>query len=98
MKEKAPKRYEKWLTNHASSLRGRHVLITGGNSGIGFACAQHLLHLGVEFVDRYSAYRLERDKEFKKLYDKMNKYIEKRTKLNQRLLTTLRKRLILENK
>lgn len=46
MKKKAPKRYEKWLKNNASPMAGKHVLITGANSGIGYAAAEHLLSLG----------------------------------------------------
>ena len=40
------KRYEKWLAKNACSLAGKHAVITGANSGIGFAAATHLLALG----------------------------------------------------
>ncbi len=46
MQQKAPERYEKWLKRNARSMVGRHVLITGANSGIGYAAAEHLLGLG----------------------------------------------------
>lgn len=43
---KSSERYEKWLQKHAASLVGKHAVITGANSGIGFAAAAHLLSLG----------------------------------------------------
>lgn len=46
MNEKVPKRYEKWLNKHARPMIGKHVLVTGANSGIGYAAAEHLLTLG----------------------------------------------------
>lgn len=46
MKQKAPQRYKKWLDKHTCSMAGKHVLITGANSGIGYAAAEHLLSLG----------------------------------------------------
>ena len=42
------KQYEKWLRKNATSLAGKHAVITGANSGIGYACAAHLLSLGAK--------------------------------------------------
>jgi NAD(P)-dependent dehydrogenase (short-subunit alcohol dehydrogenase family) len=44
------KRYEKWLKKHAASLVGKHAVITGANSGIGFAAASHFLSLGARLT------------------------------------------------
>ena len=38
--------YQAWLRANVRPLTGERVLITGGNSGIGFECARHLLSLG----------------------------------------------------
>lgn len=39
-------RYQKWLDRYARPMRGERVVITGGNSGIGFAAAGEFLSLG----------------------------------------------------
>ena len=44
------KRYEKWLKKHTASLVGKHAVITGANSGIGFAAAAHFLALGARLT------------------------------------------------
>ena len=44
------KRYQKWLQKNACSLTGKHAIITGANSGIGFAAATHLLALGARLT------------------------------------------------
>ena len=39
-------RYQRWLDRHARPMTGKNVIITGGNSGIGFAAAGEFLALG----------------------------------------------------
>ena len=39
-------KYRKWLEKHARPMTGERVVITGGNSGIGFAAAGEFLSLG----------------------------------------------------
>lgn len=39
-------RYQKWLDQNARQMTGEHVIITGGNSGIGYAAAGEFLALG----------------------------------------------------
>lgn len=39
-------RYGKWLTRHVRPMTGQRVVITGGNSGIGYAAAEAFLSLG----------------------------------------------------
>ena len=41
-------RYHKWMNKHLSPLDGKHAVVTGGNSGIGFAAAELLLALGAK--------------------------------------------------
>ena len=41
---------EKWLHTHAARLDGKLAVITGGNSGLGFAAAEHFLALGATVV------------------------------------------------
>ena len=41
---------ENWLKQHAARMDGRLVVITGGNSGLGFAAAEHFLSLGARVV------------------------------------------------
>ncbi|MGM9609412.1 MAG: SDR family NAD(P)-dependent oxidoreductase [Eubacteriales bacterium] len=42
MKEK----YKKWMAKHAHTLAGKRVVVTGANSGVGFAAAEEFLALG----------------------------------------------------
>lgn len=39
-------RYGKWMSRHVRPMTGQRVVITGGNSGIGYAAAEALLSLG----------------------------------------------------
>ncbi len=48
--------------------------------------------IGVDFVDRYDPGRINRDKDFKKVYDISKSYVENRTELNQRLVFALSKK------
>jgi len=54
--------------------------------------------LGVEFVDRYAPYKLERDECCKELYEEMKDYNNKRKELNQRLVKVLKKRIDIDKK
>lgn len=47
---KKTNRYLKWLIKHTASLEGKNVVITGANSGLGFAAAAHLLSLGARLT------------------------------------------------
>ena len=42
--------YTNWLQQNACSLSGKTVLITGANSGIGYAAAAHFLSLGADLI------------------------------------------------
>ena len=45
------KKTKKWLTKHASlSLKGKKVLVTGSNSGIGYKEAEIMLYLGADVI------------------------------------------------
>ena len=39
-------RYQKWIDKHLTDLSGTRVIVTGGNSGIGFEAARGFLSLG----------------------------------------------------
>lgn len=43
-------RFEKWLAANACNLQGKLALVTGANSGVGYACAEHLLSLGADVI------------------------------------------------
>ena len=43
-------RYRKWLGKHTDSMRGKCVVITGANSGIGFAAAEEFLSIGARVI------------------------------------------------
>ena len=48
--KKAYGRYEKWIQTRVHRADGITALITGGNSGLGYACAQWLLALGARVL------------------------------------------------
>ena len=50
MREKALKRYEKWIEKRVKRADGAVALITGGNSGLGYECARYLLGLGARVL------------------------------------------------
>ena len=39
-------KYKKWMAKHAHTLAGKRVVVTGANSGVGFAAAEEVLALG----------------------------------------------------
>ena len=39
-------KYQKWINKHLTDLSGKRVIVTGGNSGIGFEAARGFLSLG----------------------------------------------------
>lgn len=43
-------KYEKWINKNIQSLDGQKIVITGGNSGIGFASAQYLCFLNAHVI------------------------------------------------
>ena len=42
--------YQKWLGRNACPLAGKLAVVTGANSGIGYAAATHYLHLGADVI------------------------------------------------
>lgn len=43
-------RYQKWINQHLTNLSGKRVIVTGGNSGIGFEAARGFLSLGASLT------------------------------------------------
>ncbi len=43
-------KYRKWLDKHARRMEGKTILVTGGNSGIGYESARAFLYLGARVI------------------------------------------------
>ncbi len=67
-----------------------------GHSGYSFSGLLNVMIqyslIGVDFVDRYDPNRINRDKEFKNLYNSNKSYVYNRNKLNKRLIYALSKK------
>jgi len=78
------------------------VLQEQGHSGWTFSGVLNVMinfsSLGVEFVDRYAPYKLDRDEGCKELYEEMKDYNNKRNELNYRLVKVLKKRIDIDKK
>ena len=43
-------RYQRWIKQHTVSMKGKRVVITGANSGVGFAAAAEFLSIGARVI------------------------------------------------